>query len=213
MRIADQFRRLTDELGDGWADARFELRVADESQCERAASFLGPLNPGRARSVIRFYTARHGAGHAPDVVRRLLRRLDAEGIAGELSLVSSGEAERVAETSRATFAASWNAAVAGLPPDWSDVYAEVELSSTDYLDRAALVMSPLNPSRFSGRPGFRFRVARDFGYGAAASMAQRCIERLDENGIRGEVRILRVLSDTDPVSTQGPVWHVGGKSV
>ena len=30
---------------------------------------------------------------------------------------------------------------------------------------------------------------------------------------RVEVRILRVLSDTKPVATQGPVWYVGGKVV
>jgi hypothetical protein len=27
------------------------------------------------------------------------------------------------------------------------------------------------------------------------------------------VRILHALSDTKPVSTQGPVWYVGGKTV
>ena len=44
-------------------------------------------------------------------------------------------------------------------------------------------------------------------------MTRRCLERLDEAGIRGELRILRVLSDTQPVATQGPVWYVGGKAV
>jgi hypothetical protein len=42
---------------------------------------------------------------------------------------------------------------------------------------------------------------------------RQCLERLDADGIRGQVRILRVLSDTDPVSTQGPVWYVEGKAV
>jgi hypothetical protein len=27
------------------------------------------------------------------------------------------------------------------------------------------------------------------------------------------VRVLRALSDTEPVYTQGPVWYVGGKTV
>ena len=44
-------------------------------------------------------------------------------------------------------------------------------------------------------------------------MVRRCLERMDEEGIRGEARILRALSDTQPWSTQGPVWYVGGKSV
>ena len=44
-------------------------------------------------------------------------------------------------------------------------------------------------------------------------MAARCLERCDEEGITGELEILRVLSDTHPVGTQGPVWLVGGRSV
>jgi hypothetical protein len=27
------------------------------------------------------------------------------------------------------------------------------------------------------------------------------------------VRVLRLMSDTHPVGTQGPVWYVGGKAV
>ena len=42
-------------------------------------------------------------------------------------------------------------------------------------------------------------------------MVRRCLERLDDEGISGQLRILRVLSDTDPVATQGPVWYVGGQ--
>jgi hypothetical protein len=44
-------------------------------------------------------------------------------------------------------------------------------------------------------------------------MTRRCFERLDEEGIRGRVTVLRALSDTRPVQTQGPVWYVGGRSV
>ena len=112
-----------------------------------------------------------------------------------------------------TLAAAWDAAVAALPPDWSDLYAEVELESSDYLDRAALLLAPVNPARDGRRLAFRFRAARRFGYGVSPEMAQRCLERLDAEGTRGTVRVLRALSDTRPVQTQGPVWHVGGKSV
>jgi hypothetical protein len=44
-------------------------------------------------------------------------------------------------------------------------------------------------------------------------MTHRCLERLDAEDIRGEVRVLRALSDTHHVWTQGPVWYVGGRSV
>ena len=107
----------------------------------------------------------------------------------------------------------WERALATLPRDWSDVYAEVRLDSTDYLERAALMLAPVNPARYGGRAGLRFRCARTFGYGVSPEMAARCLERCDEEGITGNVEILRALSDTYPVATQGPVWYVGGRSV
>jgi hypothetical protein len=213
LALADDFRASLRELPDDWGDARFTLRLPDAARAARAAAALGGINPGRHGDTVRFYTTRRGAGHGPDVVARALRRVDAQRLGGELELVSSDRAEPVPETRRPTLTAAWDAAVAGLPPDWSDVYAEVELTSSDHLERAALLMAPANPARYSGRPGFRFRCARSFGYGAAPEMVRRCFERLDAAGIRGEVRILHALSDTKPWSTQGPVWYVGGRSV
>ena len=114
---------------------------------------------------------------------------------------------------RSRFVSSWDAEIAGLPEDWSDLYAEVELASSDNLERAALLLAPVNPARYGGKPGFRFRVARRYGYGAAAQMTRRCLERVDDEGIHGRARVLWALSDTRPVQTQGPVWLSGGKSV
>ena len=74
-------------------------------------------------------------------------------------------------------------------------------------------MSPANPLRESEQLTFRFRVAHSFGYGASSGMVRRCLERVDEAGIPGAVRVLRLMSDTHPVGTQGPVWYVGGKAV
>jgi hypothetical protein len=213
VRLVEQWRQIEQSLPSDWGDARLRLTIPDERDCARAASLLGPLNPGRRGKVVRFFAARRGAGPSPDTVGRLLRRVDEAGIAGELELVGSEEAEAQPEIARSTLAASWDAAIASLPPDWSDLYAELELVSTDWLERAALLLAPVNPARYGGKPAFRFRVARRFGYGASPEMTRRCFQRLDEAGIRGELRILRVLSDTEPVATQGPVWYVEGRSV
>ena len=51
------------------------------------------------------------------------------------------------------------------------------------------------------------------GYGAAPTMARRCLERLDEEHITGALRFLRVLSATSHVATHGPVWREAGRSV
>ena len=60
---------------------------------------------------------------------------------------------------------------------------------------------------------FTFRCSGRSGYGVSPSMARRCFERLDHEEITGTTRVLRVLSDTDNVDTQGPVWLVGGKTL
>jgi hypothetical protein len=214
VRLADRWREIERDLPDGWDDARLLLRVSDPSQAESAAAELTPLTPGRSGDEIRFYAARRGAGAGPDAVRRVMRRLDREGIRGELELVSSGRPEPgVLAIERSRLAEAWDAALELLPPDWSDLYAEIELTSSDHLERAALLLSPLNPARYGGKPGFRFRVARRFGYGASPGMVRRCLQRMDEEGIKGQLRVLSVLSDTDPVATQGPVWYVEGRAV
>jgi hypothetical protein len=144
----------------------------------------------------------------------MLRRLEGEGITGTLALVSSDQAPPEPTVSRPTLAEAWNAVLMTLPTDWSDLLCELELTSSDHVDRAALLCAPINVFQSGvGKPGFRFRVAHSFGYGASPGMVHRCLARLDEAHIPGEVRVLRALSDTHPVGTQGPVWMIGGKTV
>jgi hypothetical protein len=213
LRLVERFNELERDLPADWTDARFSLTVADDARCDRAAALLGPANPGRLGKRIRFTTARRGAGIAPEAIRRLLRRLDHEGIRAELELVGAREAAPAEALERPSLCGAWERALAGLPPDWSDVYAEVRFDSTDYVERAALLLAPLNPARYGGPAALRFRCAHHFGYGVSPEMAARCFERCDEAGITGEVEILRSLSDTNPVGTQGPVWLVGGRAV
>jgi len=213
MRLAEQWNGIESVLDPRWNDAQLVLTVADEANAERAAALLGPASPGRSGRAIRFITARGGAGVGPEAVRGLVRRIDAEGIEGTLELVSSDEAPPVPQPARPTLAAEWDAALAVLPGDWSDLLCELELTSTDYLPHAALLIGPVNPLSIEDKPGFRFRVASSFGYGASPGMVGRCLARLDEAGIPGHVHVLRALSDTHPVGTQGPVWYVDGKAV
>jgi hypothetical protein len=215
--LASDFSRIERGLPDNWAEAQLVLAVRDAGRSERAAALLGPANPGRRGNRIQFMVSRRGTGLTPDAVRRLLRRLDKEGIAGRVELVRATEVPKAelkaVLRARPSLQEQWERALATLPPDWSDLYAEVQLDSTDYLERAALMLAPANPLRDGGATGLRFRCARTFGYGVSPQMAARCLERCDEERITGVVTILRALSDTYPVATQGPVWYVGGRSV
>ena len=214
LRIANQWRAIEQGLAEGWGEARLRLTVADTAKAGRAAALLGPANATRRGTVIWIHVSRVGGGAVPDLVVRLLGRLDREGIEGQLELVDVTEGSAPALARKLpTLVEQWGALAAGLPEDWSDLWLEIELTSSDHLERGALLLAPVNPSRAGKRLAFRFRVARLFGYGASPEMMHRCQERLDGEGINGTLRILRALSDTKPVSTQGPVWYVGGRSV
>jgi hypothetical protein len=215
MRVVDQFREIESRLPPEWADVRLVLTVDDPERAERAAALLGPLGPGRAGHRVQLTVPR--AGGRVELLRRLLTRVDRDRIRGKLELVTFSDAAppRPSVEQRASWPSledAWMTAVAALPDDWSDVYAEVELASSAQLDRGALLLAPVNPARPDRGLAFRFRVARSFGYGASTEMTRRCLVRLDEEGIAGRLLILRALSDTKAVATQGPVWYVGGKA-
>ncbi len=217
MRLVEQWNRIESGLDPRWSDVRLRLRVGAQKTRERAAALLAPAGPGFAGDTIRFYVARGGHGIGPEAARNLLGRIDAEGIPGVLTLVSASEAEAAPQVARPTLEAEWQAALEGLPSDWSDLVAELELDSSADVDRAAVFCAPLNPMQMgreaSGKPGFRFRAASTRGYGASAGMVGRCLARLDEAVIGGHVRLTRVLSDVNPIATQGATFLVGRRPV
>ena len=211
MRAVEQWEQIEAGLDPDWSEV--QLSFAPEGPVSEAAAVLGPLQPGRVGDELRLHIQRAEGG--VERARNVFSRVDRRRIWGTLSLVGTvhdvvPEAAATPVEAARTLAVQWDEALAALPPDWSDLYAELELDSSDWLERAALLMAPVNPARY-GELGFRFRVARRFGYGASPEMTRRCLERVDNEHIRGELRILHVLSDTDPVQTQGPVWYVRGK--
>jgi hypothetical protein len=210
MGLAHQWDRIVRSLPDGWHEAALRLVVPDPRQRDRAAALLGPLAPGRVRDHVRFVVSRE-SGVGPNAARRLLANLDEEGIKGTLVLGGSVAREVEVEQPQDALGLQWDAIVGALPDDWSDLLCRVTLASSDDLPRAALLAAPLNPSRPGDEVGFEFRVARTAGYGASPQMARRCLARMDEADIPGTVGLLRALSDTHHVSTQGPVWYVAGK--
>ena len=224
MALAERCDEILRGLPRGWSLAHFELTLERGADADRAALMLAPAAPGRQGRTFQLHVhnGRAGVAATPELVHRVLDRLDDEGITGWLKLVHEEQAPAAAaapsssrEPERAPrpLAAQWDERIEQLPSDWSDLYAQIDLDSSDFLDRGALLLAPVNPAHYGGPHSLRFRCARVRGYGVSPEMARRCFERLDREHITGTVRVLRVLSDTHHASTQGPVWYVEGKSV
>jgi hypothetical protein len=210
VNVAQQWKSLGSELPETWVRASLRLELGDRAAADQAAAALGPTGPYRvSATILQFSVARDGSALGPDGVTKLLSRIPA----GTLSLSNSQSAAAPVEPKISLLADAWDAALADLPSDWSDLYAEVELTSSDDIEPAAVLCIQMNPRRDGARVAFNFRAARVDGYGVAPGMARRCFERCDEQGIRGRVKVLRVLSDTHLVATQGPVWLSGGKTL
>jgi len=219
MALSDRVDEIVRGLPRDWERARIELTVEEDEDADRAALILAPTSPGRSgRKFTLHVSSDSAAGTTPGMARRVLARLDEAGIRGRLRLAkverpapAPPTRDRAAVEPK-TLAASWDSLLGRLPADWSDLYAEVELDSSDHLGRGALLLAPINPAR-AGGPSFRFRAASHTGYGVAPVMARRAFERLDAEGLSGRLRILRVLSDTSSPFSQGPVWREDGRAV
>jgi hypothetical protein len=210
MSVARQWKVIGSELPETWARASLRLELHDRAAADQAAATLGPTGPYRVSpTILQFSVARDGSALGPQGITRLLARIPA----GTLSLSNSQAAARPDERAITSLVEGWDAALAGLPSDWSDLYAEIEFTSSDYIEPAAVLCIQMNPRRDGTRAVFNFRAARQAGYGVAPGMARRCFERCDEKGIRGSINVLRVLSDTHLAATQGPVWLAGGKTL
>jgi hypothetical protein len=214
VSLVGEWRALQAGLPEGWAQASLQLEVRDPERVASVAALLGPAAPYRsAPTTLRFDTARDGTSQSPDSIARLLRRVDDARVVATLVVLGSERAPERSEREVTSLVASWDAALAALPGDWSDLVAEVRFLSSDYLERAAVLCVQTNPRRVGKQAVFRFRSARRAGYGVAPEMARRCFERCDEEEMRGSVVVLRALSDTRLEATQGPVWILDGQTL
>jgi hypothetical protein len=214
VSLVGQWRALQAELPEGWTTAGLRLDVGGPEAAGRAAALLGPAQPYRAApTVLRFSVALDGSATAPHGISRLLALVDGARVRGRLQLTGSQTAGPRVERRIIPLAESWDTALAGLPADWSDLFCELDLLSSHDVERAAVLCIQMNPRRDGQRAAMRFRAAQTAGYGAAPGMVRRCFERCDGESILGSVHVLRVLSDSHLVATQGPVWLLGGKTV
>jgi len=184
------------------ADVLEARERVDEGGAGRAATFCPSLGATEGEEGARVL---EGVGAS-----RVLTEGVLEAREGAVEIASRGEEERA----RAREDRERPRAVEpprALVPRRDRALCLLELASSALLPRAALLCAAINPTRDRDRVGFTFRCARTTGYGVSAPMARRCFEQLDDEGITGTVAVLRSLSGTDNVATQGAVWYVGGK--
>ena len=209
MKLVDQWRTIEARLPRDWQDVRLTVATEQASDLPRAAAVLGSAGAGRAGEQLVIYVQRSGPS-SPAAVRRLFKRLDNDRVWCTLERGDIGEEAPATTEPPSSLAVSWDEALAELPVDWSELLCRLEISGSDLLPRAALLCAPINPTRDRESIGFVFRAGR-VGYGVSAGMARRCFERLDAEPIEGSITVLRVLSDTQPIASQGSSWIVGGR--
>ena len=219
MKLRDQWDAVERRLPPDWETVTLRLRTEEAHELSEAARILGPMGVGRAGDHLVVTVRRAGGAAGPQAARRLFARLDEGRVWSLLEQDAVDVAEPAPPAPEAeagtlpsgSVAAGWDAALAELPADWSDLLCFLEIESSALLPRAALLCAPINPARDKTRTGFTFRAAQRVGYGVSPAMARRCFERLDAEGIPARATVLRLLSDVDHVATQGAVWYVGGK--
>ena len=214
VKLVDQWSAIERRLPSDWETVALRLRTEQADELSEAARILSPMTVGRTSDGLVFTVHRAGGAAGPEAARRLFSRLDDARIwcLLEQAAVDVTVPAREPEASSMPFAEAWDEALGQLPADWSDLLCAIELESSALLTRTALLCAPVNPTRDRERIGFTFRCGRA-GYGVSEAMARRCFERVDAEQIKGTVSVLRLLSDTDNVGTQGPVFYVGGKAL
>jgi hypothetical protein len=85
--------------------------------------------------------------------------------------------------------------IGALPPDWTDLEVDLRVESeSDYVD-SAVALSQVNAQVYQRpREGWQWRllVAHSFGHAAAPETVIGVLEKLDEAGVAGEMRVAEV---------------------
>jgi hypothetical protein len=85
---------------------------------------------------------------------------------------------------------TFQAAVDGLPPDWTLLELDLRIFDEDRYVEAATLLTQINAMPYSQHDWhWRLRVAHEFGHAAAAETVRGTLALLDEQGIEGELAV------------------------
>ncbi len=152
MQAVEQWRVIEKNLPEGWEEARLTFTVEDEASADAAAEVSRRSAPvGSGESCDSTCDAR--VPHGPESVRNLAQRLDRRRIWGSLEGLSTFGSRRLLSRQlllrvgrrlrpRELLQTHGTMRLRTPPPDWSDLLRELEVDSSDYLPRAALLGAP-----------------------------------------------------------------------
>lgn len=92
-----------------------------------------------------------------------------------------------------TLAAQYEQILEALPPDWTDLEVDMRIEDESRYVDAAVALSQVNAQPYS-RADWQWRllIAQSFGHAAAAETVRGVLEKLDGEGIGGELRLAEV---------------------
>ena len=79
-----------------------------------------------------------------------------------------------------------------LPSDWTDMELDLRVDESQYIEAATLVVT-CNAQPYSNHDWhWRLLVAHSFGHAAAAESVKGVLEKLDRDGVSGEMQVREV---------------------
>jgi hypothetical protein len=80
-----------------------------------------------------------------------------------------------------------------LPPDWTDLEVDLRIDDESTYVDTAVALSQVNAQPYSRSDWhWRLLVAHSFGHAAAAETVAGVLEKLDAEGVTGEMRVAEV---------------------
>ncbi len=81
-----------------------------------------------------------------------------------------------------------------LPPDWTDLELDLRIDDESRYVDTAVALSQVNAQPYDRPQAYHWRllVAHSFGHAAAAETVKGVLEKLDGEGVTGEMRVAEV---------------------
>ena len=80
-----------------------------------------------------------------------------------------------------------------LPPDWTDLEVDLRIDDESRYIDSAVALSQINAQPYSGADWhWRLLVAHSFGHAAAADTVVGVLEKLDGEGVIGEMQVREI---------------------